>query len=353
MAYSSNVSYVLLGSLIRDLTHPHIQLKTLHLELSVMDIPAEGWTLFERDHRNFSPLFPLLEELRFNDDVCPSDVLAENFYLPILNEAAALKTLYILDMPYAACEAAVESIASQNPPLERLFFETGTSHPGFVDIVKNSCKTLRVLEAHGLDSTVCASMLQSFVQVEDTNLCYQMNLREITFVLEESPTASALIQKILISLPNLVSFTQETRGLDLEWNPGRLEIRDMVTTSWVCHGLINLSLCLGCHTAEGNVEETEQERWTKVSQVYKQLGALTHLQHLTLGCNVLDGPSEVEFDFTFETGLRAIKPCLKNLQTLDIREVAGNRFSTKERNWLKAHAPLAALSWTKTSMVRT
>ncbi|KAF9332206.1 hypothetical protein BG006_004919 [Podila minutissima] len=343
---ASNVSYTLLGSLIRDLARPHLWLKDLDLNLPVGDTPAEGWALFERDQRDFAPLFPRLEELRFNDDSGRSYVLAENFYLPVLNEAAALKTLYIPDMPYEDCEAAVESIARQRPPLERLYFETGTSHPGFVDIVKNSRKTLRVLEAHELDPTVCASMLQSFVQVNESDLCYQMNLREITFVLAESPTASALMQKVLISLPNLECFTQETVGMYPDWIPGRLEIRDMVATSWVCHGLIKLSLCLGCHTAENNVEETEQERRTKIGQVYKQLGVLTQLEHLTLRCNVLDWPSKVEFDFTIESGLKAMEPCLTNLQALDIQGVAGSRFSTKEKKWMREHTPQAALSYT-------
>lgn len=345
MAISSNVSYTLLGSLIRDLAHPHLKLKNLDLSVPVGDTPADEWTPFERDYGNFTPLFPRLEQLRLNDDSGRSYVLAENFYLPVLSEAPALKTLYIPDMTYATCEAAVESIANQRPPLECLHFETGTSHPGFVDIVKNSRRTLRVLEAHELDPTVCESMLQSIVQVDDTDICFQMNLQAITFVLEESPAASMLIQKMLISLPNLRYFSQETGSVDPDWSPGRLEIRDMVATSWACHGLVTLSLCLGCHIVEGYEDETEHERRTKIGQAYEQLGALTQLERLTLGCNVLDGPTEVEFDFTFETGLVAMEPCLKKLQALDIKEVAGCRFSTTERKWMQDHAPKAALSY--------
>lgn len=40
-----------------------------------------------------------------------------------------------------------------------------------------------------------------------------------------------------------------------------------------------------------------------IHRVYEQLGALTHFHSLTIGCNVLGGPTEIEFDYSFQTGL--------------------------------------------------
>lgn len=41
--------------------------------------------------------------------------------------------------------------------------------------------------------------------------------------------------------------------------PGRLDIRDMVSTPWVCRGLLQMTFCLGCRPMEDGVDDTQQE----------------------------------------------------------------------------------------------
>lgn len=103
---------------------------------------------------------------------------------------------------------------------------------------------------------------------------------------------------------------------------GKLEIRDLVATPWVCRGLELLCVSLGSQTVE-NGRETRLQRRDKIRRVYKQLGMLTQLKQLTLECDVLDeslssSSGAAELDFTFETGLLEMEPCLKHLLSLDI-----------------------------------
>ncbi|KAF9332209.1 hypothetical protein BG006_004922 [Podila minutissima] len=180
----------------------------------------------------------------------------------------------------------------------------------------------------------------------DTDACLRTNLQEIMLVLEESPTVSATIQGILTSLPNLRAFRNGFRRWrhvsTMSGGPARLQIRNMVATPWACVGLRDLALCLGSRTAEEGATESKQERRAKIYRVYKQLGELTQLTSLILACDVLGGPSSAKLDFTFETGVRAMGPCLKNLTLLDIEEVGGIRFSQEERVWVLQEGPLLA-----------
>ncbi|KFH64544.1 hypothetical protein MVEG_09277 [Podila verticillata NRRL 6337] len=160
-------------------------------------------------------------------------------------------------------------------------------------------------------------------------------MQDIEMVLQESLTISALIQKILASLPNLRAFRHGFRRWanvpSLTRGPARLQIDGMVATPWVCVGLQEYFLCLGSCTAENGEAETQNERRAKIYYVYKQLGALRRLKSLILACDVLGGASEVELDFTFETGVRAMEPCLEHLALLDIDEVDSIQFSHMKR----------------------
>lgn len=90
-------------------------------------------------------------------------------------------------------------------------------------------------------------------------------------------------------------------------------------------------------------EETQQGRRVKITQVYKQLGWLTRLKRLTLGCNVLGESSKVELDFILETGLQTMELCLKRMDEVNICRVEGKRFSQKESEWLQQHALQGAM----------
>ena len=71
----------------------------------------------------------------------------------------------------------------------------------------------------------------------------------------------------------------------------------MVSEPWACLGIQCLWIGLGCHTVKDGEEETQQDRRAKIGQVYGQLGALTQLLHLELGCDILSGPYDVGLDF--------------------------------------------------------
>ncbi|KAG0037948.1 hypothetical protein BGZ82_001489 [Podila clonocystis] len=329
-----------LASMIRGLAYPRFQLRDLRLHVLISDAPDQGLALFDAGRENSSPLFPDLTMFLFFDSGSHSQQSTEVFYLPVLRGAPELKYLYLPKMSDSATAAAAAAIITQKPPIEEIFFCTPRSHPGFVDIIKTSRRTLRRLDA---DETICCEpMLRQLLPTINiaTDLCLQTNLQWITITLLESPTVSALIQKIFTSLSNLKCFRLlRNYPTSVSQQPARLQIRDIVATPWTCLGLHDLCLYLGSHTAEKDEIETQQERRTKIGQMYTQLGVLTQLKRLDLTCDVLGGPSEVELDFTFETGVQAMEPCLKDLYCLDIGDVAGSQFSQREREWVLQHAP--------------
>lgn len=331
-----------LASLIHGLAYPRFRLKILHLDVLVNDSPDNDWTLVKANLQEFTPLFPNLESLFFDVSGRYCQQSAEALFLPILSEAPELKTLSIPEMSDSAIVAASVAIGRQALRLESLTFNCLKSHQAFADIVKTSRRTLRRIDALPDNTMFCETMLQALVPMnhDTTDICLKTNLQRIEIALHESPTVSAVIQKILTSLPNLRSFGQGWMGSPfVRKHPGRLEIYDMVATPWVCLGLRALDICLGCHTVEGGVEETEKERRAEIGKVYKQIGALTRLEYLTLGCDILGGSSKVDLDFSLETGFEAMKPCLKQLLSLDISRVAGKQFSQKERDWIQEHVP--------------
>ncbi|KAF8953308.1 hypothetical protein BGZ52_013099 [Haplosporangium bisporale] len=335
------VNFRVLASLIHGLTYPHFRLKSLHLDVLVKDPPDNDWALVKANRQNSTPLFPNLESLFFDDSGRHCQQSAEALFLPVLSEAPELKILSIPEMSDSATVEASVAIRKQTLRLESLTFNSSQSHQAFADIVKTSRRTLRRIDALPDNALFCETMLQALIPTNNdtTNICLQTNLQRIEIALHESPTVSTVIQKILTSLPNLRSFGQGWMSSPVvRTHPGRLEICDMVATPWVCLGLRALDICLGCHTVEGGVE-TERERQAEIGKVYKQLGALIRLEHLTLGCDILGESSKVELDFTLETGFEAMKPCLKHLLSLDISRVAGSQFSQKERDWMQEHAP--------------
>ncbi|KAG0091127.1 hypothetical protein BGZ93_003061 [Podila epicladia] len=328
-----------LASLIRGLAYPHLRLKDLHLDM-LLNAPDQGLVLFEAGCENSSPLFPDLTLFIFHDSGLYSQRSAEVFYLPMLREAPELTCLFLPKMSDSLTAAAAAAIVTQKPPLEEIFFGSEKSHPGFVDIIKTTRRTLRTLDAE--DTICCEPMLRQILPTNNdaTNLCLHTNLQHIKIVLKESPTVSALIQKILTSLSSLKCFMLLwTYPPSVNQHSARLQIRDMVATPWACVGIQELCLFLGSHSAYEDETETQKGRRAKIGQVYKQLGVLTQLKRLKLACDVLGGQSEVELDFTLESGVQAMEPCMKSLTCLDIRDVAGSRISQSEREWVLQHGP--------------
>ncbi|KAF9300084.1 hypothetical protein BGZ74_008316 [Mortierella antarctica] len=353
-----------LGWLIRALAYPHLRLKSLILHVRVESGLPPEWNLFEADQdhdqnpKNRTAQFPELEEFAIHDSGHNSHWIAEAILLPMLREAPVLKKLSIPYMSMSTSKAIVKVLEERQLPLEDLLFDSPGCDAWFVDMVKIHRRTLRTLEAYHnhpsyemRDDTYCEPMLQALVPTSMTtsDLSLQMvNLQVINMALVASPTVSTLIQRILTSLPNLRYFTQDFVGkpppFDEVYGPhGKLEIRDLVASPWVCSGLELLCVSLGSRSVEDGVDETLQERRDKIRRVYKQLGALTQLKELTLACDVLNeqlsSSSEVaELDFTFETGLQEMEPCLKHLVGLYINRVQGVRFGEPERQWVKERA---------------
>jgi len=54
-------------------------------------------------------------------------------------------------------------------------------------------------------------------------------------------------------------------------------------------------------------EKPAHDQRDKIRQVYRQLGALTRLTDLVLGCNVPGDSSEVELEFNFDTRVEAME----------------------------------------------
>ncbi|KAG0028801.1 hypothetical protein BGZ81_004413 [Podila clonocystis] len=330
-----------LASLIRGLAYPHFRLKCLGFEVRVGDTPEE--TLFEEGRENHNALFPSLETLHVIDTGRHNQLTAEAFFVPILREAPELKDLTVPNMSGVVAAAAAAAVVKCTPPLEHLTFYMELQ-PGCAEMVKASRRTLRRLDASSNQPALCEPLLGALLPMNDgTDACLRTNLQEIELVLEESPTVSATIQGILTTLPNLKAFRNGFRRWrnvsTMSGGPARLQICDMVTTAWACVGLQDLALCLGSRTAEEYVTESRQERLAKIYRVYKQLGELTQLKSLILACDMLGGPSSVELDFSFKSGVRAMEPCLKHLALLDIEEVCGIRFSNKERAWVLQQGP--------------
>ncbi|KAF9370629.1 hypothetical protein CPB97_002601 [Podila verticillata] len=330
-----------LTTLLRGLAYPHLRLKRLIIEVCLGDAP--GQALFEADRESSTAKFPYLDQFDFYDSGHFHHTSLKAIFLPMLREAPEVKALTLPEMSGSVLATATATLLQKTPPLTDLAFHR--VQPMYVDIIKATRPTLRRLITSSDKPMLCEPLLRALLPLNDgTDICLQNNMQEIEIVLQESSTVSALIQKILTTLPNMRAFRHGFRRWanvpSLTGGPARLQIGDMVATPWVCVGLQELFLCLGSRTTKDGEAETKNERRAKIYRVYKQLGALRHLKSLILACDVLGGASEVELDFTFETGVRAMEPCLEHLALLDIEEVDGIRFSHMERKWALKHGPL-------------
>lgn len=96
----NKVDFHALGSMIRGLAYPHLQLKNLVLHVHVEGTIPQGWVLFEDQHHDHddevpTALFPNLEELSIDDRRLDLHLAARVLLLPTLREALSLKNLSI------------------------------------------------------------------------------------------------------------------------------------------------------------------------------------------------------------------------------------------------------------------
>ncbi|KAG0272646.1 hypothetical protein BGZ95_011572 [Linnemannia exigua] len=158
---------------------------------------------------------------------------------------------------------------------------------------------------------------------------------------------SADIQTILSTCPGLRTFTVEDWQED--GHESFLEIKDMVSSPWVCLGLRNLMLPMGSNygvSVEQGAENIRQQRQGVITKAYKQLGALKELRTLSFGVRVpqensnqflLDLEGHQDFDMTLATGLDEMKD-LKRLWRLEVSGLR-HRMREKELEWIDANWP--------------
>ncbi|KAF9371266.1 hypothetical protein CPB97_002121 [Podila verticillata] len=344
--YQSGVDWSALKALVQGLACSHSGLRSLSIHTRLINTAASDWSLLEASESS-DKLFPDLENLLIrvvDENLMPID--GDAMFLPLLREAPAVTALKIPCMSATASAAAVAIVKEHGLHLSSLTFGEilggNKMYPdcfGFVDLVTTNSRTLHTLRASQVNPSIAQSMMLALLPNQGPDIDIRTNLRVLTLGLQEGPIVSALINRILTTLPNLQEFQMDqfTNVLSTV-NPARLQIRDM-QSPWACLRLETLSIYLGCRTADEGQTETVQERRIKIAHVYEQFGALTRLKYLDIASNVLGGPLNVEFDFTLSTGLQAMKPCLQSLKTLNIIRVGARRFSNRDNVWLKAHAP--------------
>ncbi|KAK3837699.1 MAG: hypothetical protein JOS17DRAFT_731635 [Linnemannia elongata] len=155
------------------------------------------------------------------------------------------------------------------------------------------------------------------------------------------------IQLILSHCPGLKTF--EIEDWQEDGHESLLEIKDMVSSPWVCLGLRVLTLPIGSDygvDAEEQDEEWGRRRQDVVTKAYRQLGALTELRMLSFGLEVprensaqfsLDAKGKKDFDFTLASGLDHLKG-LKKLWRLDVAGLQ-HRMRETELRWIDANWP--------------
>ncbi|KAF9901061.1 hypothetical protein EC991_006572 [Linnemannia zychae] len=158
---------------------------------------------------------------------------------------------------------------------------------------------------------------------------------------------SADIQMILSRCPGLRIFTVEDWQED--GHESFLEIKDMISSPWVCLGLQDLLVPIGSDYGNDeakNAESRQQQRQKAITEAYKQLGALKELRTLSFGLQAprenssqfpLDSESKKDFDMTLATGLDELKD-LKRLRRLDVSGLR-HRMRENELQWIDTNWP--------------
>ncbi|KAF9569574.1 hypothetical protein EC968_002471 [Mortierella alpina] len=253
-------------------------------------------------------------------------------------------------------------IIRRSPKLKELFVTAldQSSVPELKAILQETCPLLERLELapnpHGPDERACTELILGCPQVTKVEhsgrqawdftefapgiLRHQdacLRLTELNLNTRQHENASGWIQRLLCSLPNLTVFSQELDGEEL----ALLNVCDMVQSRWVCTRLQKLRFAVGSICRLSNEEEeggrTEAEaveqRKCMIRQAYEQLGALTQLKTLVLCYKVFE-QSPVQLDMTFDTGLRAMEPCLSSLKQIEISRVENIRLGRQELRWM-------------------
>ncbi|KAF8940432.1 hypothetical protein BGZ47_007758 [Haplosporangium gracile] len=158
---------------------------------------------------------------------------------------------------------------------------------------------------------------------------------------------SADIQMILSHCPGLRTFTVEDWQED--GHKSLLEIKDMVSSLWVCLGLRDLTLPIGSDygvDTEAQDEERDRLRQEVITKAYRQFGALTELRTLSFGSQVpqenntqfsMDLEGRRDFDMTLASGLDHLKD-LKKLRRFDVAALR-HRMREKELQWIDENWP--------------
>ncbi|CAO3565276.1 unnamed protein product [Mortierella alpina] len=303
---------------------------------------------------------------------------------PVQGEAIVLETLkrspllesFVFDEAllclYMGGEEELPDVLRNHcPALTSLYMDPGFVDDGFLSqlVDKASTKGWKQLafSGEGFGPLTEAAIMKHVASLESLHLNIGLGF----------PSSS--IQKLFCSAPNLKSF----RGgrPSFVYADVQLDAIDMIQSSWVCHSLEELHLCISGvprpdltartngRPLKGPLHEgmSMESSYTVQRQVYAQLGKLTKLRELVLSVSLKSAKeqygedlSDYEYDtegehhdpslpqaecqyeclsFTLESGLDLLRN-LKELRVIDLSNMAVGIDGEAEQRWVKEHWPL-------------
>ncbi|KAF9143981.1 hypothetical protein BGX30_014176 [Mortierella sp. GBA39] len=240
-------------------------------------------------------------------------------------------------LPVESGPVLTETLREHCPSLSRVLI-SNQDHDSVIASVVNGSRALNAFRIRYYGSV--GSELTMALVAQAAHL-HTIEFEDGIFVRSED------IQMILSHCPGLKTFTVEDWQED--GHESLLEIKDMVSSPWVCLGLRDLTLPIGSDygvDAEKQDEEWGQRRQDVITKAYRQLGALTELRTLSFGAQVpkenstqfsLDAEGKKDYDLTLASGLDHLKD-LKKLWRLDVAALR-HRMREAELHWIDANWP--------------
>ncbi|KAF9182725.1 hypothetical protein BGZ51_004471 [Haplosporangium sp. Z 767] len=255
------------------------------------------------------------------------------------------------------------------PRLDELY------QPELESVIRTYCKGLRYLicpgyvdfseggEGNDIETTVvviraCAD--QGLITFQGRYFLHERAVDALaqyhssTLVEIESPKChlvpSSLQQKILSTREQLKRFWV----VSSEGGQVALEFRDVLSSPWTCLGMRELCLTLGrsmsqessadgtfraLTTGSKETQAMSREFLAEAAEaVYRQIGQLTQLEVLSLGCDMSEeattDPIEFEWDLTLTNGYLMQFRRLKRLRHLELRTDFWSKMGQREVEWM-------------------
>ncbi|CAO3565277.1 unnamed protein product [Mortierella alpina] len=325
----------------------------------------------ETDHR-FKGDVPTLKLRRLE---LLGTIQSDAFVLETLKRSPLLECLAVdpaMDYMYSDKTEGLKSVLRDHcPALTSLYMNPGRLDDEYIShlVDEASTKGWKHLTFKG----------EGFRRLTEAAILKHANSLESVHLDIEHGFPSSVVQKLFCSAPNLKSFR-------VGWQPFvrtdvQLNATDMIQSSWVCHSLEKLHLCISGiprpdltartngRPLKGPLHEgmSMESSYTVQRQVYAQLGKLTKLRELVLSLpfgstreHYEEGFSGSEYgtagghhspslsqaepryeclSFTLESGLDLLGD-LKELRVIDLRHLVVGIDGEAEQRWVKEHWPL-------------